>query len=162
MPEERRLRSARDLFARVSAGRPVVQGAAADGPVLTVVTVARAADGGALAGVMRPAELLRALAPRASDPAELALADRNGRYLAQTNPDAFPNDRRDVLQPFSMGPRNCIGKQLAYAEGRLILGRFLLKFEMRLGPKAEGWMDQKGYVTWMRPPLEMFIKLRER
>ena len=23
----------------------------------------------------------------------------------------FPDDRREVLQPFSMGPRNCIGKR---------------------------------------------------
>ncbi|KAJ3544836.1 hypothetical protein NM208_g1879 [Fusarium decemcellulare] len=73
----------------------------------------------------------------------------------------FPDDRREVLQPFSVGPRNCIGRSLAYAEGRLILGRALWKFDMRLSEKAQDWMDdQKGYVTWLRPPMEVYIKLR--
>ncbi|KPM37985.1 Isotrichodermin C-15 hydroxylase [Neonectria ditissima] len=74
---------------------------------------------------------------------------------------AFPDDRRDVLQPFSVGPRNCIGKSLAYAEGRLILGRAVWKFDMRLSEKSHGWMsDQKGYVTWMRPEMEVYVKMR--
>lgn len=30
------------------------------------------------------------------------------RYL---EPEKFPNDNFDVLQPFSTGPRNCIGKK---------------------------------------------------
>jgi cytochrome P450 len=75
---------------------------------------------------------------------------------------AFPNDRREVLQPFSMGPRNCIGRSLAYAEGRLILGRALWKFDMRPSEKSQNWMrDQKGYVTWIRPPMEVYVNLRQ-
>ncbi|KAK7432902.1 hypothetical protein QQZ08_000373 [Neonectria magnoliae] len=74
---------------------------------------------------------------------------------------AFPEDRRDVLQPFSVGPRNCIGKSLAYAEGRLILGRAVWTFDMRLSEKSQNWMrDQKGYVTWLRPEMEVYVKLR--
>ncbi|KAL6704174.1 hypothetical protein ACN47E_008734 [Coniothyrium glycines] len=75
---------------------------------------------------------------------------------------AFPNDRREVLQPFSVGPRNCIGRSLAYAEGKLILGRAIWKFDMRLSDNAHDWMrDQKGYVTWLRPPMEVHMKLRK-
>ncbi|KAH8683932.1 cytochrome P450, partial [Ilyonectria robusta] len=75
--------------------------------------------------------------------------------------EEFPDDRREVLQPFSVGPRNCIGRSLAYAEGRLILGRAVWKFDMRLSEKADTWMrDQKGYVTWLRPEMEVFVKLR--
>ncbi|KAG5659484.1 hypothetical protein KAF25_002043 [Fusarium avenaceum] len=75
--------------------------------------------------------------------------------------DAFPDDKREVLQPFSVGPRNCIGKSLAYAEGRLILGRALWHFDMRLSDNSERWMrDQKGYVTWLRPEMQVYVRLR--
>jgi cytochrome P450 len=89
----------------------------------------------------------------------------------------------EVLQPFSVGPRNCIGRRLvtlpkqfnpiasgmsrlsitslAYAEGKLILGRAVWTFDFRKSEKTESWMtDQKGYVTWLRPPMEVFAKLR--
>ena len=50
---------------------------------------------------------------------------------------------------------------LAYAEGRLILGRAVWKFDFRLSESAMGWMDnQKGYVTWLRPEMETYIRLR--
>ncbi|RFU29708.1 hypothetical protein B7463_g6647, partial [Scytalidium lignicola] len=74
---------------------------------------------------------------------------------------AFSDDRREVLQPFSVGPRNCIGRSLAYAEGKLILGRAVWKFDMRLSEKSQNWMrDQKGFVTWLRPEMEVYVKLR--
>lgn len=77
------------------------------------------------------------------------------------DPSAFPNDRREVLQPFSMGPRNCIGRSLAYAEGKLIMGRLVWKFDIRLGERSRDWLkDQKGYVTWLRPEMDVYIKLR--
>jgi hypothetical protein len=52
---------------------------------------------------------------------------------------------------------------LAYAEGKLILGRAVWKFDMRLNDteKTRNWMkDQKGYVTWLRPEMQVFIKMR--
>lgn len=34
------------------------------------------------------------------------------RWLASNTTDPrFVNDKRDVMQPFSIGPRNCIGKK---------------------------------------------------
>ena len=44
----------------------------------------------------------------------------------------FAHDRRQVCQPFSLGPRNCIGRQLANTEVRLILARLLWQFNLRL------------------------------
>ncbi|KAI5926239.1 cytochrome P450 [Camillea tinctor] len=39
--------------------------------------------------------------------------------------ERFANDKKDMLQPFSYGPRNCIGKNLAYVEMRIVLARVL-------------------------------------
>ncbi|KAL4917342.1 cytochrome P450 [Aspergillus aurantiobrunneus] len=68
--------------------------------------------------------------------------------------------QHEVLQPFSHGPRNCIGKNLAYAELRLILARLFHRFEMRLGEESNGWMDQRTYLMWEKPPLHVHLKDR--
>ncbi|KAK4205300.1 putative isotrichodermin C-15 hydroxylase [Triangularia verruculosa] len=60
----------------------------------------------------------------------------------------YANDVRGVLQPFSIGPRNCIGKNLAYAEMRLILARLMWNFDLELMPESENWNDQKIYTLW--------------
>lgn len=66
----------------------------------------------------------------------------------------FSNDKRACVQPFSTGPRNCIGKNLARAEMRFILARLLWKFDLELVNSHERWMDGqvvKGF--WNKPPL---------
>ena len=44
------------------------------------------------------------------------------RYLADC-PDEFKDDKRKAYQPFSVGPRNCLGKNLAYIEMRMVLAK---------------------------------------
>jgi len=72
------------------------------------------------------------------------------RWLASVNTTdpRFVNDRRDVLQPFSVGPRNCIGKNLAYAEMRLILTRLLYSFDLELQPESRNWTNQRTFTLW--------------
>ncbi|RYP29493.1 hypothetical protein DL767_006683 [Monosporascus sp. MG133] len=66
----------------------------------------------------------------------------------------FANDRLDAMQPFSTGPRNCIGKNLAYAEMRLILAKIAFNFDLRLAEESRHWMkDQKAFMAWAKPPL---------
>lgn len=43
-----------------------------------------------------------------------------------------------VFSPFSMGPRGCIGKPMAYLELTLTLGRLLWGYDMRLAPGEKG------------------------
>jgi cytochrome P450 len=68
------------------------------------------------------------------------------------------NDRLDAMQPFSTGPRNCIGKNLAYAEMRLILAKIIYNFDMRLAGDVSDWLsEQKNYFLWMKPDLQVYM-----
>ncbi|KAJ5486234.1 hypothetical protein N7530_000534 [Penicillium desertorum] len=79
------------------------------------------------------------------------------RYL--DNP-RFANDSKTAMQPFSFGPRNCIGRNLAYVEMRIILARMVFNFDMELDQPEKDWMDQECFVLWNRPKL--MIKLKPR
>ncbi|KAK2754685.1 hypothetical protein FQN54_006818 [Arachnomyces sp. PD_36] len=67
----------------------------------------------------------------------------------------FASDKRDALQPFLTGPRNCLGKALAYAEMRLILARIFWNFDMKLHPDVVDWSDQRTYFLWEKKPLKV-------
>ncbi|KAI9150878.1 Isotrichodermin C-15 hydroxylase [Paramyrothecium foliicola] len=72
------------------------------------------------------------------------------------------NDKKEAFQPFSHGARNCIGKNLAYAEMRLILARLLWNFEFELvDPKDKDWIyGQPMYGLWEKPPLKIRLSHR--
>ncbi|KAK5625774.1 hypothetical protein RRF57_001492 [Xylaria bambusicola] len=69
----------------------------------------------------------------------------------------FANDRREVSKPFSYGPRNCIGLNLAYAEMKLIMAGLIWHFDIENVTEGD-WMDQKVYLVWEKGPL--WVKLR--
>ncbi|KAI4152136.1 MAG: hypothetical protein L6R39_001887 [Caloplaca ligustica] len=81
------------------------------------------------------------------------------RWLPEA-PERYRSDNRPALQPFSMGPRNCLGKNLAYLEMRSILVRILWNFDITLCEESHGWSDQKSYILWDKPPL--WVKLEHR
>lgn len=56
------------------------------------------------------------------------------RWLHEATTDSnsvFYKDQRQCLQPFSAGPRNCMGQYLAMAEMRLILAILVRTFEFQ-------------------------------
>ena len=82
------------------------------------------------------------------------------RWLPGTRDAApFDKDHRACMQPFSFGPRNCLGKNLARAEMRLILARLLWRFDLELVEEKEeegrgDWMEgQKNFGFWAKPEL---------
>lgn len=79
------------------------------------------------------------------------------RFLAGN--DQFAADKKEAMQPFSFGPRNCIGRNLAYAEMRTILARVLFNFDVKLAlPEMEDWMArQKVFNLWAKPPLMVHL-----
>ncbi|KAK8061106.1 hypothetical protein PG997_015327 [Apiospora hydei] len=71
----------------------------------------------------------------------------------------FAGDALDAMQPFSLGPRNCIGKNLAYAEMRLILAKIVYHFDMRIAAESRGWLEgQKAFTVWDKPPLQVYLR----
>ncbi|KAJ5618269.1 hypothetical protein N7528_006912 [Penicillium herquei] len=85
------------------------------------------------------------------------------RWLPESreNSSPFASDNLGVLNPFSYGPRTCLGVKLTTAETRLILAKVLWHFDVELMPESRGWQDsQKGTVSWHRTPLMCRIKRR--
>ncbi|KAJ4155986.1 hypothetical protein LMH87_001203 [Akanthomyces muscarius] len=96
-----------------------------------------------------------------SDPDEF----RPQRWLPATHPlyDArYKNDNKDVFKPFSFGTRDCIGKNLAMNELRLIASRLLHRFDYELAPGQDDWMaSQRSYVLWEKGDLNIILKKRQ-
>ncbi|KAK4201216.1 cytochrome P450 [Triangularia verruculosa] len=68
----------------------------------------------------------------------------------------FNKSRHHALQPFSVGPRNCIGRNLAYVEMRVILARFIWHFDVALGDEQSGvFPAAKSYGLWIKNPLKI-------
>ncbi|KAH8727461.1 cytochrome P450 [Phaeosphaeriaceae sp. PMI808] len=65
----------------------------------------------------------------------------------------YDNDRKDVFQPFSFGPRNCLGKNLAYHEMRIIFASVIWNFDLELCPESSSWSEQQVFVLWEKHPL---------
>ncbi|KAI9839536.1 MAG: hypothetical protein M1819_002162 [Sarea resinae] len=93
----------------------------------------------------------------------------------------FAGDSKTALQPFSVGPRNCIGKNLALSEMRLLLSKLLFHFDMQLERgtacvheneienekknddtnNINDWVkSQTIYTLWQKGPL--MVRLSER
>ncbi|KAK4461500.1 cytochrome P450 [Cladorrhinum samala] len=70
----------------------------------------------------------------------------------------YENDVRAILQPFSTGPRNCIGRNLAYAEMRLILARLFWNFDLEMMPDSQNWNKQKIYTLWEKGAINVKLK----
>lgn len=101
------------------------------------------------------------------NPANFADPDsfRPERWLPSSHPlynPMFANDNRASFRPFSYGTRDCLGKNLAYSEMRVVVARILLQFDYELAPGQEGWIDgQNIFILWEKPELKVIFKERQ-
>ncbi|KAI1166340.1 cytochrome P450 [Nemania serpens] len=78
------------------------------------------------------------------------------RWLDDPN---YKGDQLDAMQSFSIGPRNCIGRNLAYAEMRLVLAKLVFNFDLSLADDSREWLkDQKAFTVWDKPALNIHLK----
>jgi cytochrome P450 len=80
-----------------------------------------------------------------------AYAFKPERWL--TGPDGTDDEKKELRRafaPFSLGPRNCIGRPLAYREMDLILARLCWEFDIKRaeshrsqGMHGRGWMGER-------------------
>ncbi|KAF1980466.1 cytochrome P450 [Bimuria novae-zelandiae CBS 107.79] len=71
----------------------------------------------------------------------------------------FEGDKRHALQPFHVGPRDCLGKNMAYHEMRLIMTRILHTFDLELCEESKNWRDQQCFTMREKKPLMCTLKV---
>ncbi|EOD53177.1 putative cytochrome p450 monooxygenase protein [Neofusicoccum parvum UCRNP2] len=67
--------------------------------------------------------------------------------------EEYAQDKKLSLQPFSVGPRNCLGRALAYQEIKLALAKLVWHFDVELRPESKNWLDQQNFTFWVKPQL---------
>ncbi|KAJ5190082.1 hypothetical protein N7472_009096 [Penicillium cf. griseofulvum] len=71
----------------------------------------------------------------------------------------FERDDKKAHQPFSTGPRNCLGKNMAMAFARLAVARFMWNFDAQLAQESVSWAEKQDiYVMFVKQPLLCEIK----
>lgn len=84
----------------------------------------------------------------------------------------FDSDIKEASQPFSLGPRGCIGRHLSYLELRLILGNLLWHYDLKrsdlekpgaldVWDPADDLKHVRAFNTWNKPPLMCKLRLAE-
>ncbi|USP73808.1 cytochrome p450 protein [Curvularia clavata] len=117
------------------------------------------ADGSTICGTYVPPNTIVAIPQYA-----MYMSERNFKRPTEFLPQRwlgdreFDDDQRQCLQPFSVGSRDCLGKNMAYHEMRLIAANVLYHFDIELCPESEDWIDQRTYILWQKKPL--ICKLR--
>ncbi|KAF2797408.1 cytochrome P450 [Melanomma pulvis-pyrius CBS 109.77] len=76
-----------------------------------------------------------------------------------TGDERFADDNKVALQPFSFGTRDCVGKNMAYHEMRLIMTKVLYNFDLELCPESSDWSNQNTFTLWEKHPLMCKLKV---
>ncbi|KAI0156120.1 cytochrome P450 [Pestalotiopsis sp. NC0098] len=88
------------------------------------------------------------------------------RWLPASHPLHDPiylNDNKAVFKPFSFGSRDCIGKNLAYSEMRVVAARLMHRFDFELAPGQEKWHEsQHTFVVWSKGALNVHLRPRTK
>ncbi|KAF2763807.1 putative cytochrome P450 [Teratosphaeria nubilosa] len=81
-------------------------------------------------------------------------------FIPERWTDQGRSDVREASQPFSLGPRMCIGRNFALVEASLILCKIIWEFDLELvGPHQEWERRCHMHVNWWKPAMHVrFLK----
>ncbi|KAM4067578.1 cytochrome p450 [Hirsutella rhossiliensis] len=75
--------------------------------------------------------------------------------------DKNSSDVKEASQPFSLGPRGCLGRNFAYMEVNLLLAKMLWTYDLDLvNDKVDFIKDGQVFVMWWKP--ELRVRFRRR
>ncbi|PYI22370.1 putative cytochrome P450 monooxygenase [Aspergillus violaceofuscus CBS 115571] len=83
------------------------------------------------------------------------------RWMDGEDGARFAKDDRGAFHPFSYGPRNCLGRNLAYAELQLIVSKLFWNFDAELMSAGEGWANQRTTSLWIKKALPVRLIPRQ-
>ncbi|KAM5354171.1 hypothetical protein ACJ41O_000821 [Fusarium nematophilum] len=90
----------------------------------------------------------------------MAHDSQNFRYPDEFRPERWIGkgfgDNREASRPFSIGPRACLGINLAYIEVRVVLAYLVFSYDWELIDKDLDWFaEMKLWTLWEKPKLQV-------
>ncbi|KAL9624595.1 MAG: hypothetical protein Q9160_001260 [Pyrenula sp. 1 TL-2023] len=81
------------------------------------------------------------------------------RFLPRrwTSPEAFKRHNAEIFHPFSVGPRNCIGKGWGLMAVRALLANVLVRFDLERVEPHWRWEEQNSWFIWEKKDLMVRI-----
>lgn len=66
----------------------------------------------------------------------------------------FERDDKRAFQPFSTGPRACLGINMAYMEMRIAVAKMIWLYDLEMACEIEDWLEACfDFGLWRKPPL---------
>jgi len=77
-----------------------------------------------------------------------------------------PKSQLHASQPFSLGPRGCLGKNLAYLEARLAVSKLIWNYDIEYAKSKPEWVplqSSKSILAWLIWHTQgLYVKLTPR
>ncbi|GKZ23521.1 hypothetical protein AbraCBS73388_009897 [Aspergillus brasiliensis] len=80
-------------------------------------------------------------------------------YPATEESNFASKDVKEAYKPFSVGPFNCIGQDMAKYIMSLFICNLLLHFDFEIATDPKTWLsNQRAWIVWHNPPLNVNLK----